>query len=81
MNNNHTPTPARRPATRTVNVGNVPIGGSAPIAVQSMTNVPTRDVQRCLAQIDTLIEHGCEIVRLAVPTPQDTAAPPQILPH
>jgi len=76
MRQTSAPTPAR-----TVNVGSVPIGGGTPIPVQSMTNVHTHDVQRCLAQIENLVEHGCEIVRLAVPRPEDTAALAHILPH
>ncbi|MDR1241458.1 MAG: flavodoxin-dependent (E)-4-hydroxy-3-methylbut-2-enyl-diphosphate synthase [Deltaproteobacteria bacterium] len=50
-----------------INVGGVKIGGSAPVAVQSMTNTDTRDAQATLAQISRLAEAGCEIVRVAVP--------------
>ncbi|MEE9609826.1 MAG: flavodoxin-dependent (E)-4-hydroxy-3-methylbut-2-enyl-diphosphate synthase [Desulfatiglandales bacterium] len=56
-----------RKQTRQIHVGNVPIGGGAPIAVQSMTNTDTRDVSSTVNQIDQLFEAGCEIVRLAVP--------------
>ena len=59
------PTPRRD--TRPVMVGAVPIGGGAPIAVQSMTNTDTRDVAATLAQIRRLAEAGCEIVRVAIP--------------
>jgi (E)-4-hydroxy-3-methylbut-2-enyl-diphosphate synthase len=48
-------------------VGGLPIGGSAPILVQSMTNTDTRDVAATLAQIGRLAEAGCEIVRVAIP--------------
>jgi (E)-4-hydroxy-3-methylbut-2-enyl-diphosphate synthase len=48
-------------------VGNVPLGGGAPIAVQSMTTTDTRDPQATLAQIASLAEAGCEIVRVAIP--------------
>ena len=48
-------------------VGNVPIGGGAPIAIQSMLNTRTTDVTGCLEQIDALKDAGCQIVRLAVP--------------
>ena len=65
---------AKRRATRSVAVGDVTIGGDAPIVVQGMTNVPTHDIDAVLAQIDTLVGHGCELVRLAVPRPVDTAA-------
>jgi (E)-4-hydroxy-3-methylbut-2-enyl-diphosphate synthase len=48
-------------------VGTVPVGGDAPIAVQSMTNTDTRDVPSTIRQVERLSEAGCEIVRLAVP--------------
>lgn len=48
-------------------MGSVPIGGGAPVAVQSMTNTDTRDVPSTVRQIDLLYRAGCEIVRLAVP--------------
>jgi (E)-4-hydroxy-3-methylbut-2-enyl-diphosphate synthase len=56
----------RRP-TRLIHVGDIPIGGNAPIAVQSMTNTDTRDVPSTVRQVERLSERGCEIVRLAVP--------------
>jgi len=57
----------KRKKTRKILVGNVPIGGGAPVAVQSMTNTDTRDVASTVAQINHLHKAGCEIVRLAVP--------------
>lgn len=53
--------------TKQILVRDVPIGGGAPIAVQSMTNTDTRDAQATLAQIRALAEAGCHIVRCAVP--------------
>ena len=53
--------------SRQILVGNVPIGGGAPIAIQSMLNTNTADVDACLAQIEKLKTAGCQIVRLAVP--------------
>jgi (E)-4-hydroxy-3-methylbut-2-enyl-diphosphate synthase len=50
-----------------VRVGDVVVGGAAPIAVQTMTKTDTRDVKATLRQIDELKEAGCEIVRPAVP--------------
>ena len=47
-------------------VGDVPVGGDAPIAVQSMTNTDTRDVEATVAQIKNLETAGCEIIRVAV---------------
>jgi (E)-4-hydroxy-3-methylbut-2-enyl-diphosphate synthase len=58
---------ALRRDTRPVLVGAVPIGGGAPISVQSMTNTDTRDAEATLAQIARLAEVGCEIVRVAIP--------------
>ena len=53
--------------TKQIFVGNVPVGGGAPIAVQSMTNTDTRDAQATLAQIERLASAGCHIVRCTVP--------------
>lgn len=53
--------------TKTVTVGSVSIGGGLPVAVQSMTNTDTRDVQATLRQLDALAEAGCDIARLAIP--------------
>jgi (E)-4-hydroxy-3-methylbut-2-enyl-diphosphate synthase len=57
----------RRHNTRRITLGNVPIGGGAPVTVQSMTNTPTQDVAATVAQIHRLAAAGCEIVRVAVP--------------
>ncbi len=72
------PSGARRP-TRRVFIGPVPVGGGAPIALQSMTSTPTRDIDATVAQIHRLAAAGCDIVRVAVPDPEDTAALPEIL--
>ncbi len=56
-----------RDETKVVNIGNVAIGGGNPIAIQSMTNVKTEDVEACVAQILKLEEAGCEIIRCTVP--------------
>jgi len=55
-----------RRKTRLIRVGNVLVGGDAPIAVQSMTNTDTRDIELTVKQIETLKEAGCEIIRVAV---------------
>lgn len=57
-----------RNQTRKVKIGNVTIGGGAPIAIQSMTNTKTEDVAATVAQIKELTAAGCEIIRCAVPT-------------
>ena len=51
---------------RQISIGNVKIGGDAPVSVQSMCNTDTRDVEKTLDQISELASAGCEIVRLAV---------------
>nr|WP_303646003.1 flavodoxin-dependent (E)-4-hydroxy-3-methylbut-2-enyl-diphosphate synthase [Candidatus Solincola tengchongensis] len=53
--------------TRRVMIGDVPVGGGAPVSVQSMTNTPTQDAEATLGQIQRLHEAGCQIVRVAVP--------------
>jgi (E)-4-hydroxy-3-methylbut-2-enyl-diphosphate synthase len=63
-----------RRKTREMQVGNVRIGGDAPIAVQSMTTMYTRDVEATVAQIQRLEEVGCELVRVAVPEAPDAEA-------
>ena len=57
----------RRRKTRKIRIGGVPIGGGAPIVVQSMTKTDTRDRESTIAQIRRLQRVGCEIVRVAVP--------------
>ena len=56
-----------RDDTKIVNIGNVAIGGGNPIAIQSMTNVKTEDVEACVSQILKLEDAGCEIIRCTVP--------------
>ncbi len=63
-----------RKPTRPIHVGQVQIGGMAPIAVQSMTNTPTADVEATTGQILRLERAGCEIVRVAVPDMAAAAA-------
>ena len=53
--------------TRQISVGNVKIGGGAPISVQSMCNTPTQDVEATVSQIERLEAAGCDIIRVAVP--------------
>ena len=53
--------------TKQIMVGGVPIGGGAPVTIQSMTNTRTDDVEATLHQIRTLAAVGCEIIRVAVP--------------
>jgi len=57
-----------------IRVGNVPIGGGAPVVVQSMTLTATHDVEATTAQIAALVSAGCEVVRCAVPKIEDANA-------
>src|SRR5918996_1160251 len=59
---------------RQIHVGNVPVGGGAPVVVQSMTPPPTHDVEATIAQIAALASAGCELVRCAVPKIEDAEA-------
>ncbi len=58
----------KREDTKVIQIGNRKIGGGNPIAIQSMTNTRTEDVEATVAQILALEEAGCEIIRCAVPT-------------
>lgn len=57
-----------REATKKINIGGRVIGGGNPIAIQSMTNTPTENVEATVAQIKRLEAAGCEIIRCTVPT-------------
>jgi (E)-4-hydroxy-3-methylbut-2-enyl-diphosphate synthase len=69
---------APRRVSRQVLVGSVPVGGGAPVSVQSMTTTVTADVDATLQQIAELTAAGCQIVRVAVPSADDVAALPAI---
>jgi len=69
----------QRRKTRQIQVGNVYIGGDAPISVQSMTSGYTHDVDTCVAEIQALANAGADIVRVAVPEKKDTAVLGEIL--
>ena len=64
----------KRRKTKVIRIGNVKIGSTAPIVIQSMTKVSTIDIVRCVKQVNHLIQAGCRLVRIAVPTRADTAA-------
>jgi len=69
---------ATRRQSRQIMVGTVPVGGGAPISVQSMTTTVTADVNATLQQIAELTAAGCQIVRVAVPSQDDVDALPAI---
>ncbi|MER6944610.1 flavodoxin-dependent (E)-4-hydroxy-3-methylbut-2-enyl-diphosphate synthase [Nonomuraea sp. NPDC005983] len=69
---------AERRHSRQIMVGSVPVGGDAPVSVQSMTTTVTADVNATLQQIAELTASGCQIVRVAVPSQDDADALPII---
>ncbi|MEU4821800.1 flavodoxin-dependent (E)-4-hydroxy-3-methylbut-2-enyl-diphosphate synthase [Actinomadura citrea] len=69
---------APRRRSRQIMVGAVPVGGDAPVSVQSMTTTLTADVNATLQQIAELTASGCQIVRVAVPSQDDAEALPAI---
>ena len=71
--------PAPRRHTRQVRVGNVAVGGHAPVVVQSMTNTDTADVEGTAKQVAQLWRAGSEIVRVTVNNPESAAAVPRIV--
>ena len=64
----------KRRVSKQIHIGQVRVGGGAPIAVQSMTKTDTRDAKATIAQIKKLEECGCDIVRVAVPDREAAAA-------
>jgi (E)-4-hydroxy-3-methylbut-2-enyl-diphosphate synthase len=67
-----------RRVSQQVSVGGVPIGGGAPVVVQSMTNTDTADVQSTARQVEELARAGSELVRITVNTPEAAAAVPRV---
>ena len=63
-----TDSPIKRRASRQIMVGNVAVGGDAPISVQSMTNTETCDVAATVAQVQAIADAGADIVRISVPS-------------
>lgn len=68
-----------RRKSRQIHVGNVPVGGDAPISVQTMTNTITRDVAATIAQVQAAAEAGADIVRVSVPDEGSSAALKEIV--
>lgn len=63
-----------RRLTRKVHIGSVPLGGDAPVVIQSMTSTYTYDIDATVTQIRALAAKGCDVVRVATPDKRDTAA-------
>ncbi len=70
-----------RRACRKIHVGSVPVGGDAPISVQTMTNTLTSDAKATLEQIERCAEAGADIVRVSVPDEDSSAAMHEICKH
>ena len=70
----------RRRMSRPIHIGDVTVGGGAPVIVQSMTKTDTRDAKATVGQIHRLEEYGCQIVRVAVPDGEAAASIPTIKP-
>ena len=64
---------------RQIMVGHVPVGGDAPVSVQTMTNTPTHDVRATIDQIRRCEEVGVDIIRVSCPAEASTAALKQIV--
>ena len=73
-----TPVISPRRPTRKVRLGDIHVGGDAPVTVQSMTTTPTHDINATLQQIAELTAAGCDIVRVACPRQEDADALPAI---
>ena len=73
-----TESPIKRRKSRQIHVGNVAVGGDAPISVQSMTNTETCDVAATVAQVQAIAEAGADIVRVSVPSMEAAEAFRQI---
>lgn len=70
-----------RRKSRQISVGNVLVGGDAPIAVQTMTNTDSSDIQATLAQVNAAAEAGADIVRISTPDQSSTTALKEIVAH
>jgi len=68
-----------RRKSRQIMVGNVPVGGDAPITVQTMTNTLTTDVKATIAQIQAAADVGADIVRVSVPDVESSKALKEIV--
>lgn len=60
--------------TKKINIGGTFVGGGAPVSIQSMTNVKTKDIEKTAEQINELAANGCEIIRVAVPDMESAMA-------
>ena len=68
-----------RRKSRKIKVGNIFVGGDAPISVQTMTNTKTTDINATLEQIETCVNSGADIIRVSCPDQESTSALKQII--
>lgn len=71
----------KRRIHKKIRIGNIHIGGNAPVAIQSMTKTATKNIDETIKQIGELTKAGCEIVRMSVLDTQDARAIKKIKPH
>ena len=71
----------KRRKTKEISVGNIKIGGSNPISVQSMTNTLTTDIEATISQINSLAEEGADLVRVSCPDKDSTKSLKEIIKH
>ena len=68
-----------RRKSKKIKVGNISVGGDAPISVQTMTNTPTTDIDLTLDQIEKCVEAGADIIRVSCPDKNSTSALKQLV--
>ena len=71
----------QRRKTKVINIGNIKIGGSNPITVQSMTNTLTKDRKATILQINEIANEGADLVRVSCPDEESTIALKEIVKH
>jgi (E)-4-hydroxy-3-methylbut-2-enyl-diphosphate synthase len=71
----------KRKKTKQIQVGDVLVGGDAPVSVQTMTNTLTHDVEATLEQINSIEKEGCDIVRVSIPDEKSSTALKKIIPN
>ena len=71
----------KRKKTKQIQVGSLPVGGDAPVSVQTMTNTLTHDIDATLGQINSIEKEGCDIVRVSIPDEKSSNALKKIIPN
>ena len=71
----------KRKQTKKIKIGNIEVGGDAPVSVQTMTNTLTHDIQATLEQISDIEKEGCDLVRVSIPDEKSSKALKEIIPN